>query len=100
MDFFDHQEQARKRTSLLLVYFVIAVGLIILSVYAVISAFIVAGGDGPAHLRPVFFEPERFFAVAIGARHALSAERARRWRCRGRAHARRGTGPTEHDRSD
>lgn len=66
MDFFDHQEQARKRTSLLLVYFVIAVGLIILSVYAVISAFIVAGGDGPAHLRPVFFEPERFFAVAIG----------------------------------
>lgn len=36
MDFFDHQDQARRRTGLLLAYLVLAVALIVLAVYAVV----------------------------------------------------------------
>ncbi|SIO12476.1 Zn-dependent protease with chaperone function [Singulisphaera sp. GP187] len=45
-DFFDHQLVARKRTSLLIGYFIVAVVLIILAVYGVATACLIASTKG------------------------------------------------------
>jgi Zn-dependent protease with chaperone function len=67
MDFFEHQERARKRTTTLVIYFGLAVFLIILSVYFVFSLFVLrpdraAGADS---LR-VWWDPRLFAWVAGG----------------------------------
>ncbi len=67
MDFFEHQERARHKTTLLAVYFVAAVVLIILSVYLAIAALLFYGqssrdGGPPATL----WFPDVFAAVSVG----------------------------------
>ena len=51
MDFFQSQEVARKKTGLLIAYFVLAVILIILMVYVAIAAVLQRGGTGRAGRR-------------------------------------------------
>jgi len=70
MDFFEHQDKARKNTKLLVVYFVIAVACIIASVY-IASLLIFYGvqsqqqaGDPAREL--VLWDPWLFFKVALG----------------------------------
>ncbi len=60
-DFFDRQDDARRRTTRLVVLFVIAVVLIVLTVYAAMS-FIVIGAthEGP---KPAFLDPARLGLV-------------------------------------
>ena len=49
MDFFEHQERARRKTVVLVFFFMAAVALIILAVYAALSSiFLVAGKPAPA----------------------------------------------------
>lgn len=70
MDFFEHQDKARKNTKLLVVYFVIAVACIIASVY-IASLLIFYGtqanqqpGAPPPEL--VLWNPELFLYVVLG----------------------------------
>ena len=71
MDFFQNQEVARKKTGLLVFYFVLAVTLIILSVYVAIAAVLqVAEPAGPAETirsADLLWNPELFGMVALGA---------------------------------
>lgn len=46
MDFFEHQEDARKKTSLLVVYFALAVAAIIAAVYIAVAAFLLFSEKG------------------------------------------------------
>ncbi len=48
MDYFQNQDVARKRTGMLVFFFVLAVLLIILSVYLAIAAVLSIGGAGRA----------------------------------------------------
>lgn len=68
MDFFDYQEEARKKTGLLIFYYVIAVGLIVLSIYTVIAfLFGMSGVDGePVPVSTILLNPELFLWVAGG----------------------------------
>ncbi len=68
MDFFDYQEQARKKTGLLIFYYIIAVGLIILSIYTVIAFLFVMSGseDEPVPVSTILLNPELFVGVALG----------------------------------
>jgi Zn-dependent protease with chaperone function len=62
IDFFGHQDAARRKTALLVFYFVLAVIFIILGVYAaVIFAFNLTDGEFYA-----FWEPSLFLSVAAG----------------------------------
>lgn len=70
MDFFEHQDKARKNTKVLVVYFVIAVLCIILSVYLA-SLLIFYGAHAkqrPATLPPEFvlWDPQLFLYVVLG----------------------------------
>ena len=71
MDFFQHQEVARRKTGLLIVYFVLAVLLIVLAVYAVVAGVLLTQvndrrSEGrPFHLTDAW-RPELFFPVAGG----------------------------------
>ncbi|MDR2117537.1 MAG: M48 family metallopeptidase [Planctomycetaceae bacterium] len=47
MDFFQHQEQARKRTTLLLFLYILAVLLLIVAVYILVAFCVVQGGGNP-----------------------------------------------------
>lgn len=47
MDFFQHQEQARKRTSLLVFLYGLAVILLIAAIYALIAVILVQAGENP-----------------------------------------------------
>ena len=61
-DFFDRQDDARRRTTRLVVLFVIAVVGIVLTVYAAMSLILIgAARGGPA---PAFLDPARFALVA------------------------------------
>ncbi len=63
MDFFEHQEQARRKTGLLVVYFVLAVASIIVAVYlAVVAVFVGTQGDAVEAL----WLPQVFGPVAGG----------------------------------
>ncbi len=70
MDYFQHQDVARKRTGLLVFFFILAVVLIILSVYAAIASVLELAG--PSDERPAthavtdFWNPELFGIVAMG----------------------------------
>ena len=70
MDFFQNQEVARKRTGLLVFYFVVAVILIILSVYVAISIVLAfaepRAPDETVRSPDVFWNPELFAIVALG----------------------------------
>lgn len=67
MDFFEHQERARRKTGLLVVYFIVAVVLIILAVYLAIAGVLFYGQTRHAHgPAPTFWLPDVFAAVSIG----------------------------------
>jgi Zn-dependent protease with chaperone function len=67
MDFFEHQEKARRKTGLLVVYFIIAVALIIVAVYLAVAGVMFYGLDrddhGPA---ATLWLPDLFAAVSAG----------------------------------
>ncbi len=69
MDFFDYQEEARKKTGLLIFYYIVAVGLIILSIYIVIAfLFGMVGGseEGTIDVASTLLNPELFIGVVVG----------------------------------
>ncbi len=67
MDFFEHQERARHKTTLLGCYFVAAVVLIILSVYLAIAAVLFYGQSGrDGRPAATLWFPDVFAAVSVG----------------------------------
>jgi Zn-dependent protease with chaperone function len=67
MDFFEHQERARRKTGLLVVYFVAAVVLIILAVYAAIAGILFYEQSNHEHgSPPTLWYPDVFAAVGVG----------------------------------
>ena len=69
MDFFQNQETARRKTGLLIVYFVVAVVSIILLSYAIVSAALLLTGsrEGPQlHSWVDLWDPGLFAAVSLG----------------------------------
>jgi Zn-dependent protease with chaperone function len=64
MDFFEHQDRARRNTGLLVVYFVAAVILIILAVYLAIAGVLFYGESKRG--QPTLWFPDVFATVAIG----------------------------------
>ena len=70
MDFFDHQDKARKNTKVLVVYFVIAVACIIASVYLASLLVFYGVGSQPQKSGPppelVLWDPKLFLYVALG----------------------------------
>jgi hypothetical protein len=70
MDFFQNQEVARKKTGLLVFFFLLAVILIVLSVYLAIELVLgIAGAAGPEdHVGTLrdLWDPELFTIVALG----------------------------------
>jgi Zn-dependent protease with chaperone function len=76
MDFFQSQEVARKKTGRLIVYFLLAVILIIATVYAAIAAVLMladpAARDGTPGSVYSLWNPELFGAVAVGTAALIS----------------------------
>jgi Zn-dependent protease with chaperone function len=69
MDFFQHQETARRKTGLLIAYFVAAVVMIVGLVYAIaVGTILLAGSrDGaPAHAPALLWDPGLFAVVSLG----------------------------------
>ena len=64
MDFFERQDQARRNTFRLTLYFILAVALTIALVYAVVAALFVRHTDAEGLLR--FWDPGIFAAVSGG----------------------------------
>jgi Zn-dependent protease with chaperone function len=66
MDFFAQQDRARRRTSMLLVYFLLAVVLIVLAVY--VAVWLILGGVGlkTGAAAPRLWAPDLFMGVAGG----------------------------------
>lgn len=69
MNFFEHQEQARKRTGRLVFLYGVAVGLIMLAIYAVILGVLYYYGAPKGDTLPTlnWWNPEIFISVCIGA---------------------------------
>ena len=66
MDFFGHQDQARRKTSLLVIYYVMAVIFIIVSIYAAASlVFLGVNGSDDIAISKLW-NPEIFLYVLIG----------------------------------
>lgn len=69
MDFFEHQERARKKSGVLLLYFLIAVALIVVAVYLVCVLFLYWGKIRDAEnmsLAIRWWYPELFAGVGVG----------------------------------
>ncbi|WP_161602434.1 M48 family metallopeptidase [Tautonia marina] len=69
MDFFEHQETARRKTGLLIVYFLLAVVAIIGAIYLVLAFFFLASAEneaGMAVAEPTLWDPGLFGLVALG----------------------------------
>jgi len=70
MDFFEHQDKARRNTKVLVVYFVIAVACIIASVYIASLLIFYGVGSKPQEGRPppelVLWDPKLLLYVALG----------------------------------
>ncbi len=68
MDFFDYQEEARKKTGLLIFYYIVAVALIVVSIYTVIAFLFSMSGtdDEPVPVSTILLNPELFLWVALG----------------------------------
>ena len=69
MDFFEHQELARKKTRLLVIYFIFAIVGIIASIYAVIIAGSLLFFVGDDSTRPPLelWQPELLLYAALGS---------------------------------
>ena len=68
MDFFQHQDTARRKTGLLVFYFAAAVVLIVLMAYAVVDVIVVASSppqDGPP-AGNILWNPALFGVVTVG----------------------------------
>ena len=76
MDFFQSQEVARKKTGRLIAYFLVAVILIIVTVYVAIAAVLQmadpAARDGAPRSLLSLWDPELFGAVAVGTAALIS----------------------------
>src|SRR5262249_35236895 len=76
MDFFQNQEAARKKTGLLVLYFGLAVVLIIASVYLAIAAALrwagASDGSGAAGPLVSLWDPQLFALVAAGTATLIS----------------------------
>ena len=66
MDFFERQTQARRHTKRLVVYFVIAVALLIVAVYLAATLVFTGVSAKTGHGVPGIWQPQLFFGVAIG----------------------------------
>ena len=69
MDFFQHQETARRKTGLLIFYFVVAVVLIILMTYSIVAGAILLTSRHarpPLHSVLDLWEPGLFVMVSVG----------------------------------
>ena len=69
MDFFEHQDRARRRTSLLIGYFILAVILIILAVYGVfvvVLMWLAKAPEARPHGTAAWWNPELFLWVVAG----------------------------------
>jgi len=64
VDFFEHQEQARKKSGLLVFYFVLAIIGIVASIYFVV--LLVSGYNGDRYMLASLWNPEIFSTTAIG----------------------------------
>lgn len=64
MDFFESQEAARRRSKTLVLYFIMAIAGIVLSIYAVIVAGTVVGGD--AKPAAAWWQPDILLGTAVG----------------------------------
>ncbi len=71
MDFFQHQDHARKASRVLLVYFALAVIAIVLSVHFAVSFLLMWGSPGPEPFR--WWELDRFVVLAGGALLVIAA---------------------------
>lgn len=66
MDFFEHQDRARRSTSMLIVYFAFAVLMVVLSVYAALLGIVVfASKDSERPIQFLAWHPQLFFGVSI-----------------------------------
>ncbi len=76
MDFFQNQEVARKKTGRLIVYFLVAVILIIVTVYVAIAAVLrvaePAAREGAVVELPSLWDPQLFAVVAVGTAALIS----------------------------
>jgi Zn-dependent protease with chaperone function len=66
MDFFEHQDKARRKTHVLIVYFSIAVALIILAVYVVFAGFLLYVNERRSGGETTLWFPQVFAAVTGG----------------------------------
>src|SRR5882672_9108600 len=66
MDFFEHQEQARRHTRLLVGYFAIAVAMIVASVYLICAFVFLRGRVAEAGDWTALWNPQLFLAVLTG----------------------------------
>jgi Zn-dependent protease with chaperone function len=66
MDFFQHQDEARKKTKLLVFYFVLAVVLIVLAVYLAVAVIFLNVGGGGRSAAAGLWNPELFLWVSLG----------------------------------
>jgi Zn-dependent protease with chaperone function len=67
MDFFEHQERARRNTKLLVVYFVVALALIVLAVYLAVAGLLFYGTEGQIQPSGYFlWFPQVFASVSLG----------------------------------
>lgn len=74
MNFFESQERARKKTGLLLTYFVLAVCGIILTTYSLVWFFFSSSGDATgSHAPPSFILPELLGSVTLAVLLIISA---------------------------
>src|SRR5262245_2706873 len=64
MNFFQHQEAARRRTGYLVLYFIVAVVLLILVVYAIFTGIFVYTQSRPGRPAPGWWQPGLFLLVA------------------------------------
>ena len=71
MDFFERQDQARRNTKLLVVYFILGVALLIVAVYAAALLIFTGVSSGHRHgygeqSQMVFWNPQLFLGAAVG----------------------------------
>lgn len=67
MDFFEHQEQARRKTGILIFYFILAVVGIILAVYFLATVILTFLDDGQGHVGAnPFWRPEVLLYTGVG----------------------------------
>src|SRR5436190_1656493 len=66
MDFFERQAQAHRHTKILVVYFVLAVAMLIVAVYMAAILIFTGAAVKTGHGTPGLWQPQLFFGIAIG----------------------------------